>query len=196
MSKAEETRNYIIERAAPIFNRSGYVGTSLSDILEQTTLTKGAIYHHFESKDELALAALEYNLKLASDFNFNVTRDISHSCDKLIAFAMSFKKNYDLVKRMGGCPIMNAAVDSDDGNEQIKERVNRFIKVWRKSIKEIIEQGKSKSEIKPGVDTEAFAMNFISLIEGALAMSKVSDERKFIDNAVTLVSSMVDQIRA
>jgi len=196
MSKADETRNYIIETAAPIFNRSGYVGTSLSDILERTTLTKGAIYHHFENKDGLALAALEYNLKLASDFNFRAMKDVSHSCDKLIAFAGSFKKNYDLTKRMGGCPVMNAAVDSDDGNAQIKDRVTRFIKMWRKSIREIVEQGKSRSEIKPDVDTEIFAMNFISLIEGALAMSKVSDDRKFIDNAVALVSSMIDQIRA
>jgi len=195
MRKSEETRNHIIEIAAPIFNKSGYAGTSLSDILEQTTLTKGAIYHYFENKDELALAALEYNLKLASDYNFREVKDEALACDRLILFAEAFKNNYDIMKQMGGCPIMNAAVDSDDGNQQIRDRVLRFIKMWRKSIRDIIEQGKRKSQIKPEVDTDTFSMNFISLIEGALAMSRVSDDRKFIDNAVALVVSLVGRIR-
>lgn len=195
MRNPEETRNYIIEVAAPVFNKNGYAGTSLSDVLEQTTLTKGAIYHHFENKDELALAALEYNLRFVSDANFAAVREKTHSCDKLTAFAEVFLKNYDIMKQMGGCPVVNAAIDSDDVNEQIKNRVCRFIKMWRKSIKEIIEEGKSRSEIRPGTDAESFAMNFISTIEGSLAMSKVTDDRKFLENAVGLVKSLVAEIR-
>ena len=195
MRNPEETRNHIIKVAAPIFNRSGYVGTSISDVLEQTTLTKGAIYHHFENKDELALAALEYNLKIASAFHFNNIRDRTHSCEMLAAFADSFKNNYNLIIHMGGCPVMNAAVDSDDGNELIRNRVRSFIKTWRKSIVGIIEQGKSKSEIKVDVDSEVFSMNFISIIEGSLAMSKVSGSREFVDSAVELVKTLVEGIK-
>jgi len=196
MRNPEETRNYIIEVAAPVFNKNGYAGTSLSDVLEQTTLTKGAIYHHFENKDELALAALEYNLRFVSDANFAAVKEKTHSCDKLTTFAEVFLKNYDIMKQMGGCPVVNAAIDSDDVNEQIKNRVCRFIKMWRKSVKDIIEQGKSRSEIRPGTDAESFAMNFISTIEGSLAISKVTDDRKFLENAVALVKSLVAGIRA
>ncbi len=196
MKNPGKTRNYIIETAAPVFNKNGYVGTSLSDILKQTTLTKGAIYHHFENKDDLALAALEHNLGFVSSQIFNNIKDKSHSCDKLPVFAEAFKKNYNLMKSMGGCPVVNAAVDSDDVNEAIRSRVCRFIRMWRKFIIDIIEQGKSKSEIRTDVDAEAFSMNFISLIEGSLAMSKVSDDRKFLDNAVYLIKSLVREIRA
>lgn len=195
MNNSEETRNYIIEMAAPVFNKYGYAGTSLSDILEKTSLTKGAIYHHFENKDELALAALEYNLMLVSDINLNAIRDKTNSCDKLAAFADSFKNNYDLIRQMGGCPVVNAAVDSDDGNENVKKRVCRFIKTWRKTFSRIIEEGKSRSEIKPDVNTESCSMNIISLLEGSLAMSKVSDDRKYLDNAAELVQSIIEDIR-
>ncbi|HOP63275.1 MAG TPA: TetR/AcrR family transcriptional regulator [Spirochaetota bacterium] len=195
MKNPEETRNYIIEAAAPVFNKNGYVGASLSDILEQTNLTKGAIYHHFKNKDDLALAALEYNLGLISTRIFNKIKDKYNSCDKLLVFAESFRNNYDLMKQAGGCPVINAAVDSDDVNEAIRNRVCRFIRMWRKSLKMIIEQGKTDSEIRKDVDAEAFSMNFISLIEGSLAMSKVSDDRKFLDNAVDLVKFLVEQIR-
>ncbi|MCP2807331.1 TetR family transcriptional regulator, partial [Salmonella enterica subsp. enterica serovar Typhimurium] len=62
-SKAERTRQYIIDKAAPIFNKKGYAGTSLNDLIEATGLTKGAIYGNFENKDEIALEAFDYNLK-------------------------------------------------------------------------------------------------------------------------------------
>ncbi|HAE68223.1 MAG TPA: TetR/AcrR family transcriptional regulator, partial [Sphingobacterium sp.] len=54
MSKAEQTRQYIIEKTAPIFNKKGYFATSLSDITTATGLTKGSIYGNFKDKDDLA----------------------------------------------------------------------------------------------------------------------------------------------
>jgi len=195
MMDKEDTREYIIKIAAPIFNRNGYAGTSLSKVLSETTLTKGAIYHYFENKDDLALAALEYNLKIVSDYVFDEFKDKEHACDKLIAFAESFERKYDTMEDMGGCPVLNAAVDSDDGNAAIKARINRFIRMWRKSLCKIIENGKSKNEIKASVNSEEFALNFISIIEGSSAMSKISNDKKYIEFAVSLLVSMINEMR-
>ena len=195
MKNPEETEQHIIRAAAPVFNKKGYAGTSLSDVLEMTRLTKGAIYHHFANKDELAIAALEYNLNLVSLYSFKAIKDRPHSCDKLAAFAGSFRKNYNSLKQIGGCPVVNAAIDSDDGNEQIRRRVTRFLSIWKKTLMQIIEEGRSKGEIRPEIDTEAFSMNLISLIEGSIAMSRVSDDRRFVDNAVDLAKSLIDEIR-
>ena len=63
-TKAERTTAYIIETVAPIFNRHGYVGTSMNDLTEATGLTKGALYGNFENKESLALAAFQYNSTL------------------------------------------------------------------------------------------------------------------------------------
>lgn len=63
-TKAERTTQYIIETVAPIFNKYGYVGTSMSHLTEATGLTKGAIYGNFENKEALALASFEYNRML------------------------------------------------------------------------------------------------------------------------------------
>ena len=62
-TKAERTTQYIIETVAPIFNKLGYVGTSMSDLTEATGLTKGALYGNFENKEALAMSAFEYNSK-------------------------------------------------------------------------------------------------------------------------------------
>ena len=61
MSKTLETKDLIIEKAAPIFNKHGYAGTSMSQLAQAIQMTKGAIYGNFKDKDEIALAAFDYN---------------------------------------------------------------------------------------------------------------------------------------
>jgi len=63
-TKAERTTAYIIKTVAPVFNKHGYVGTSMSDLTEATGLTKGALYGNFENKEALALSSFEYNSKI------------------------------------------------------------------------------------------------------------------------------------
>src|SRR6202012_5198616 len=67
MNKAERTRQFIIEKAAPLFNTKGYAGTSLSDMTEATGLTKGSIYGNFSDKDEVALACFEHNHRMVRE---------------------------------------------------------------------------------------------------------------------------------
>ena len=62
-TKAAQTSAFIIETVAPIFNKNGYAGTSLSDITKATGLTKGAIYGNFKNKEELAVAAFNTTVK-------------------------------------------------------------------------------------------------------------------------------------
>jgi TetR/AcrR family transcriptional repressor of nem operon len=54
MSKGKQTRRKIVEAAAPIFNKRGYEGSSLNDLMEATGLKKGGMHRHFSSKEELA----------------------------------------------------------------------------------------------------------------------------------------------
>ena len=63
MSKADRTKQYIIEKTACIFNTKGYAGTSINDLIAATGLTKGSIYGNFENKDQVALAAFDYNFE-------------------------------------------------------------------------------------------------------------------------------------
>ena len=62
LSKAERTKRFIIKKSAPIFNKKGYAGTSLSDLTQATGLTKGSIYGNFKNKDEVAVCAFQHNL--------------------------------------------------------------------------------------------------------------------------------------
>lgn len=62
MTKAERTKKFIIEQAAPIYNEKGVAGTNVDDVLDATKLTKGAIYSHFKNKDDLSMQVTDYLL--------------------------------------------------------------------------------------------------------------------------------------
>ena len=59
-TKAERTKQFIIETAAPIYNQKGISGTNIDDVLDATKLTKGCLYGHFENKDDLSLQVISY----------------------------------------------------------------------------------------------------------------------------------------
>src|SRR5262245_26241389 len=60
VTKGQQTRQHIIQQAATLFNQRGYSGSSISDVMQYTGLQKGGIYRHFQSKEQLALAAFDY----------------------------------------------------------------------------------------------------------------------------------------
>ena len=69
MGKGQITKEAILEKAAAIFNKHGYAGSSLSELMRETGLQKGGIYNHFRSKEEIMLQAFDYSIK---KFNYTV----------------------------------------------------------------------------------------------------------------------------
>ncbi len=194
-SKSERTKRMIVEKSAPIFNRHGYAGTSLSEIIDAVGLTKGAIYGNFADKDELALAALDYNFKAISERIADVVRGEKNACDRLTAFARFYSDNFSYLVRTGGCPVLNAAVDSDDGNQAIMRRVVGFIRIWMDTLSGIVRKGIEKGEIRSGADPQKFAALFISLVEGGILLAKTTGKKEHLETAMDHIAEMVESIR-
>jgi TetR/AcrR family transcriptional repressor of nem operon len=193
MSKAEETRNYIIEKAAPIFNMYGYNGTSMSQLTKAINMTKGAIYGNFKDKDEIALAAFDYNFAEISEKIQSVIRSKQNACDKLIAFANFYLDGFAELTRKGGCPILNAAIDSDNVHPPLKRRVAQAIKIWTDTVARIVNNGIKYKQINRNAKPEQFASVFISLIEGGIMLSKVTGNTihlsRNVDHIIHLVNT-------
>lgn len=193
MKKANETRNFIIEQAAPIFNMFGYAGTSMSQLTRAIKMTKGAIYGNFKDKDDIALAAFDYNMNAIFKKARGVIRAKSNACDKLIALANFYLDEFAEISRTGGCPILNAAVDSDDSHPALKTRVAGAVEIWLDSITRIVGNGIKFGQVNPNTRSEHFASLFVSLIEGGYMLSKTSGNTihlsRNIDHIIHLVNA-------
>src|SRR5215212_10982485 len=90
MTKGEQTRQHIIQEAATLFNQRGYTGSSISDVMQHTGLQKGGIYRHFESKEQLALAAFDYAQQQSTTQLMAAVAAETNAVKQLLAFITAF----------------------------------------------------------------------------------------------------------
>jgi AcrR family transcriptional regulator len=192
MGKAEETRKFIIEQAAPIFNMYGYNGTSMSQLTKAINMTKGAVYGNFKDKDEIALAAFDYNLAEISEQTKAVIRSKNNAGDKLIALANYYLDHFSDINRKGGCPILNAAIDSDNVHPPLKKKVEQAIETWTDTVARIIHNGIKYKQINHNIRADQFASVFVSLIEGGIMMSKVTGNSIHLSRNIDHIIHMVN----
>lgn len=193
MTKAEKTRNFIVEKTAPIFNMKGYAGTSLNDITAATGLTKGSIYGNFANKDEVALAAFDYNLNR----NLSKLEDSSHAAKttkgKLLAYVQVYREFFNGGISIGGCPILNTATDADDTHPALRERALKAILSWKKQIIKLVDEGISNNEIVREVNPEQIALTVIAMIEGGIMISRLTNK---IDHWHLIMDSLKNYINS
>ncbi|MCT2563257.1 TetR/AcrR family transcriptional regulator [Chryseobacterium herbae] len=194
MSKAEKTKQFIIEKTASLFNTKGYTSTSLSDITEATGLTKGSIYGNFGNKDEVALEVYKYNSSLLSK---NMARSLGEefptTIDKLYAFVNFYRKNWKTVFENGGCPLMNAATEADDTFPSLKKQVTQSFEGWIKKIASVIKDGQDNGEIHHTIDSDEYGSLFIMMVEGGILLAKTTEDEKYLHLALDRILFMIDK---
>ncbi|RKF35051.1 hypothetical protein BCY89_08870 [Sphingobacterium siyangense] len=193
MSKAEQTRQYIIEKTAPIFNKKGYFATSLSDITTATGLTKGSIYGNFKDKDDLATHVYTYqSRKISEAVNQQIIQQKT-SLKKLLSFLDFYKDNFKNIAASGGCPMMNAAVEADDSLSFLTPKVRRSFDLWRQRLILILEEGIASGEFKQHISAENYAITFMAMVEGGILLSKISGRGKDLAIVLDKMKEMVDR---
>ena len=193
MKKSENTKNYIIEKVAPVFNKKGFTGTYLSDLEKATGLTKGSIYGNFKDKNEVALEAFKYNFKQLSNKIQAKINNAKSSKEKIRQFFEFYETEYEHIMNNGGCPILNTAVDADDGNEFLKIEVQKAIVNWVELIENIVKEGVANNEFK-NIDTYKFSVKIISIIEGSIMLAKALDDKSIIQHNLDNLKSEINDI--
>ncbi len=177
MTKGEQTRRDIVEKAAPLFNRKGFEGTSLADLMQATGLQKGGIYRHFSGKRQLAAEAFDYAWERAVRGRLDGVADVPDGVDRLKKTIDNFvERRAGLVP--GGCPLMNTAVEADDGNPLLRARARRALQGWTERLSRITAEGIKKNQIDRSVAPRKLAQLIISSLEGALLISRLQNDEE------------------
>ena len=156
----------------------------MSDIMEATKLSKGSMYVHFENKEVLVNAAVDYNLQGLMDKIYQSLHKHKTNYDKLIAYVDTFK-DPNSPRFEGGCPMMNFGTEADDTNPGLKIRISKAVSFSQVFIAEIIENGIKEKEFQPTWDAHEFATTAFAMIEGGIMICRISgnnDKMKIINN--------------
>ncbi|MBK8501101.1 MAG: TetR/AcrR family transcriptional regulator [Saprospiraceae bacterium] len=197
LTKSEKTRLFILETVAPIFNRMGYFATSIHDLTEATGLTKGAIYGHFEHKEELAMAAFKFNIKkILSKIEIHLDRG-SNPLEKL-KLLTDFYRNYTINSiDTGGCPILNMGIDTNHNQLRLFAKVQETIRRMEFNLEALLKDGISQSLIKPDISAELYAKRIYTLLQGAIFMSHTMNNQAYLTDASSQIEDMIEnQLKA
>lgn len=193
LTKADKTRRYIIEKAAPLFNTKGYAATSLSDIMDVTGLGKGGIYGNFFSKDEIACECFTYSYEQVRDALAFVIRQKNTSKEKLFAI-LRFYRNYTIEPTIsGGCPILNTSIEADDAYPSLKERARAAMDEMLGSLEKIIANGIRFGEFSRKLDARREAELFWAQVEGGIMMAKLQDSPQILNRILEHIRIQIEQ---
>jgi len=191
-TKAERTRQFIIEQAAPLFNEKGVAGVSIDDVLKATKVAKGCLYGHFENKEELSHAMADYLLdKIAGHIEAAVAKETSAK-RKLFAFMDVYKTPLNPVVE-GGCPVLNIGVEADDTDPVIRQKVKSVIQRGVKDLSDIIRRGILEKEFRADLNAEEFGLKMFALVEGGMMVCRVLGSNKPMQ---TLIGSLKQEIES
>lgn len=175
MRDPESTKSLILEKAGELFNTQGYKATSISDITSTCSLTKGAIYRHFGSKENLETETLKHlTKKMSSLIRIRIKAEKTAGA-KMRAIFEYFGSYITDPPIKGGCPIMNVSVEADDSYPHLREEAERIHQVLIESVVKIVENGKRYGQINSGTDALSFATLTVAALEGAIMMSKLKN---------------------
>lgn len=178
MPRPDRSRAALVEKAATLFRRQGYAATGLNQILDEAGAKPGSLYHHFpQGKQQLAAAVvdsagagIERLLRRFLATGRSVADIVDRWIDLLAAGLAGDQRD--------GCPIEPIATESVNASPEVRAASARAFKGWCVAIQERLQ-----SDGWPAAEAEQVAVAVVSLIEGALILSRIAGDTAALDAA-------------
>jgi TetR/AcrR family transcriptional regulator, transcriptional repressor for nem operon len=167
------TREKILQAAAAEIHRQGFQAASIAHILESTGLTKGALYHHFPSKQALGLAVVDEVIRTGLEARLlTPMREAEEPLDTLLAYMDSRIKTMTDDAFVLGCPLNNLVQEMSPVDGEFKTHLDYILQAWQAVIEQALIKGQEQNRIRHDVDCEAAALFIASAWEGCWGMAK------------------------
>jgi len=186
----DQTRYELLQAAMQEIYQYGFKGASLKRILEQTSVTKGALYHHFATKQALGYAVVD---ELIAEYMQQFWIKPLNECDDPIeatwtAIKQTYKDHGEEFVQFG-CPMNNLSQEMSATDEGFRQRVNGLHEKWEDALAGALERGKDKGIIKEEINTQQTALFVIASIDGCIGIAKTKQSHSTLiscNNALQL----------
>ena len=167
------TRETILDAAFQEIYRHGFQSASLNNILARTGLTKGALYHHFQTKDALGFAVIDEVVREGLDaMVFAPLRESTTPFATLLEIVRRKADRADSEHVMLGCPLNNLMQEMSPLDATFRKRLNSVLKSWQDAVSDALLRGQKQGEVRRNVDARAAAMFIVSAWEGCVGVAK------------------------
>jgi TetR/AcrR family transcriptional repressor of nem operon len=185
LSKGEETRERLVATAEALILKQGYAGTSLDDVLGATALTKGAFFHHFKGKADLARAVVERyaekDYALFEEWSARADRLSDDPLERVLIFLRLFEEFLDEREEpFLGCVFASYTYERAEFGPEIHQLIKEQLHKWQTLYAQKFEALIAAKRPAMPVKAEALAEMMVTLIEGGFIMANAFRDPKFL----------------
>jgi AcrR family transcriptional regulator len=194
--KSEITKQLIIDKAFNLFYQNGFKTTSIDKIMKETTLSKGAFYHHYKSKKELGLEVISLKVEKRVVNGMIAPLKQPGNAYQIIKDVFTNRlKEFSINEKQQGCPMNNLI--NEIGNNEIayQNALKNIIELWKTALVQLIERGKQEHTIKEEVSSQAVATYLISAFEGIRGIRKLYTNDTVLDEYISALTFYLNQIK-
>lgn len=191
-----KTRQLLLESAHSHIHRHGYQAASLDAILQDTGVTKGALYHHFPNKTALGYAVVDE--VMAPHIQEVWIEPLIGVDDPLSAFQHLIKQAGDAMtaeELILGCPLNNLAQEMSPLDEGFRQRLSSIYENWQAGIVTALEHGKQQGTVRNDVENESVAAFLVASLEGCIGMAKNAQDMTLLQSCGLGVLGYLDSLK-
>ncbi len=194
--KGTQTRQNIIEKSLQLFSVKGYFNTSISDILEDTDLTKGGLYGHFRSKEDIWYVVYEEAVIIWKDIVFKDMRAISDPVlriEKTIENDLRAYLGADVFD--GGCFFLNSLVELSGQSGAMSRHILRGFVRFSRLFRSWLKEANQKGMLKHGLNYKEISNFIVISLNGASALYAASRDPMIWKFTITQLRFYINQLK-
>jgi TetR/AcrR family transcriptional repressor of nem operon len=181
------------------FWKKGYDGTSISDILDATGISRSSLYETFGDKQTLFIEIMDTYRQFIGRGGLNIINDYllkdnPEENSVIQVFRNYFSSRIDMAldtRYPGGCLITNLATSLETADDKVKNAVRAYIQKIEDTFRALLERGKETGELSPGTDTAAIASYLLGIASGINVLARVRKDRALLEN---IMNTALDNI--
>lgn len=191
----DQTRDKILHSAFCEIHRQGFQAASIANILQDTGLTKGALYHHFPTKQALGLAVIdEVIAQRLEQLIFRPIRESERPVHALLDVIATINKKVPSDFVMLGCPLNNLMQEMSAIDQLFQQQLSGVLGIWQKTIEDALKRGQKAGEIRADVDYKAAALFVVSAWEGCIGVAKNMQSPKAFESCMKQLHVYVESL--
>ena len=196
-TKGERTRQMIVEKSLQLFSVKGFYNTSVSDLLEATGLTKGGLYGHFPSKEEIWYAVYDEAVRIWKGIVFKDVRSARDPLERIETFIVNDVRDYLGGEVFaGGCFFLNMLVELSGQSANMTRHILRGFVGLSRLLRRWLEEAENLGMVKANLDAKEVADFMVISINGAAALYIPSRDRKILETTITQLQHYIGQLKA
>jgi TetR/AcrR family transcriptional regulator, transcriptional repressor for nem operon len=190
----ERTRRNLLQAAFEEIFKSGFRGTDLETILKRAGVTKGALYHYFDSKEDLGYAVVDEVIMEMGDEKWQrPLQNAENPIDTLAAIFLGSSTKPEHLR--GGCPINNLAQEMSPLDEGFRKRLFGHFQIWHKAIADALRRGQKRGQVRKDADIEDTAMFLMATYEGYISLAKNAQDARLLQNGMKSMVRYLETLR-